>query len=145
MHPIIAKIHQGKYDTEKELLNLRKNAIKSKNHHVLDATEMRLKKAYPKLYQRLIGPLYVRSRDKRFNCYCNHPQSLHQVYLDIISESVPHDALTCDACWQEDLTTTWGYYGWATKQIPSKKWKELCDARGYDKFGTQNPFLNFLG
>ena len=36
-------------------------------------------------------------------------------------------ALTCDACWQEDLCTTWGYYGWASKLIPKPVWNDLCN------------------
>lgn len=134
MSKIIARIHQGQYDTETELLNLRENALRLNNVKALDAVNMRLKKVFPKIYQRLVGPLYVRKRDKRFKCYCNVPKSLYEVHLDILNGKVPIDAITCDACWQEDLATTWGYYGWASKEIPVDVWQKLCDERGYDKF-----------
>lgn len=134
MTDIVARIHQGRYDTEKELLNLKRNAEERNRLDVLDAVHQRLKLVSPKLYQRLVGPLHARIRDKKFNCYCNNPKSLHQIYLDIMSNSVPDDALTCDACWQEDLSTTWGYYGWASKLIPQEVWNKLCDRRAFDKF-----------
>jgi hypothetical protein len=71
MSKIIAFIHQGRYDTERELLRLRENALRLNNVETLDAVNMRLKKVSPKIYQRLVGPLYDRKRDKRFKCYCN--------------------------------------------------------------------------
>lgn len=131
---LVAKIHQGRYDTEHELLNLRRNAERIKNDVVIDAVHQRLKIVAPAVYQRLIGPLYKRIRDKRFNCYCNNPASLQEVYEDIMNDRVPRDALTCDACWQEDLAKTWGYYGWSSKLIPQKLWEELCDKRAYAKY-----------
>lgn len=130
----IAFIHQGRFDTENELLTLRENALRLNNVKALDAVNMRLKKVFPKISQRLVGPLYDRKRDKRFQCYCNVPKSLYAIHLDILSGKVPTDALTCDACWQEDLATTWGYYGWASKEIPIEIWKALCAERGDDKF-----------
>jgi transposase len=33
-----------------------------------------------------------------------------------------------------DLTKTWGYYGWARKQIPQEVWHALCEERAYDKY-----------
>jgi len=130
----IARIHRGQYDTENQLLNLRKNAIRMKNAKVLDAANMRLKKVFPEIYQRIVGPLTIRERDKRFKCYCNNPKSLYDIHLDIINEKVPPDALTCDACWQEDICVTWGYYGYSSKVIPVETWRRLCDERGLDKF-----------
>ncbi len=134
MADIVARIHQGRYDSEKELLTLKRNAEERNRLDVLDAVHQRLKLVAPKTYQRLVGPLKARIRDKRFNCYCNNPKSLHQVYHDIMANKVPYAALSCDACWQEDLSTTWGYYGWASKQIPQNVWNDLCDQRAQAKF-----------
>lgn len=134
MTDIVARIHQGRYDTEKELLTLKENAEQRGRLEVLDAVHQRLKIVSPKIYQRLVGPLTQRIRDKRFKCYCNHPKSLHAVYEDIMQGQVPYDALTCDACWREDLSTTWGYYGWASKLIPQEVWDELCEERADAKY-----------
>ncbi len=134
MSGIVSLIHQGRYDAEKSLLNLRKNALEKNRVDVIDAVNQRLKKCHPKIYQRLVGPLEERQRDKRFQCYCNNPKSLHGVYEDIMSGNVHYHALTCDACWQEDLAKTWGYYGWASKLIPQKVWDKLCEERAHDKF-----------
>lgn len=134
MTDIVAKIHQGRYDTEQELLNLRKNALERNRLDVIDAVNQRLKKVAPKIYQRLVGPLRNRIRDKKYECYCNSPKSLEEVCQDIMADEVPYDALTCDACWQEDLATTWGYYGWAAKRIPQHVWDQLCDERAEAKF-----------
>jgi len=134
MTDIVARIHQGRHDTEKELLNLRKNAQARNRLDVIDAVNQRLKKVHPKIYQRLVGPLRNRIRDKKFACYCNNPKSLEDVYKDVMADTVPYDALTCDACWQEDLATTWGYYGWASKKIPQHVWDQLCDERAEAKF-----------
>ncbi|MEZ9198952.1 hypothetical protein [Shewanella sp. 10N.286.54.B9] len=136
MNNIVSKIHQGRYDTEKQLLTLRDNALDRKRKDVLDAVNQRLKKCFPKTYQRLVGPLNARIRDKKFKCYCNNPKSLHEIYKDIISNKVHYHALTCDACWQEDLAKTWGYYGWASKLISVQTWQDLCDERGCDKFAS---------
>lgn len=130
----VSEIHQGKYDFEKSLLNLRDNAIKKNRIDVLDATNQRLKKCYPKIYERLVGPLHERRRDKKFKCYCNNPKSLYAIYQDIMANSVHYHSLMCDACWQEDIAKTWGYYGWASKRIPQKVWDALCEDRSYNKF-----------
>ena len=134
MSGLVSRINQGRYDSEKELLNLRENAIANKRLDVQDAVNQRLKKVCPKIYQRLVGPLSKRQRDKKFDCYCNNPKSLDEIYKDIVNGTVPEDALTCDACWQEDLATTWGYYGWASKLIPQHVWDHLCESRAFDKF-----------
>ena len=134
MSGIISRIHQGRYDSEKNLLNLRKNAIDNNRIDVLDAVHQRLKKCHPKIYQRMVGPLLERKRDKKFNCYCNNPKSLHGVYKDIMDAKVHYHSLICDDCWREDITTTWGYYGWARKLIPKKTWDKLCEERAHDKF-----------
>lgn len=134
MSGIVSRIHQGRYDTEKELLNLRNNALDKQRADVLDAVNQRLKKQYPKTYQRTVGPLEVRTRDKKFKCYCNNPSSLYEVYKDIASDSVHIHALTCDACWQEDLAKTWGYYGFCSNLISLETWEALCEKRANYKF-----------
>jgi len=134
MSSILARIHQGRYDTEEELLRLRDNAIRLNKTKELDAINMRLKKVSPKIYKRLVGPLFDRVRDNKFKCYCNNPKSLYEIYKDIMNNTVPYDALSCDACWQEDLSATWGYYGYVSKAIPKDVWKKLCNSRSYDKF-----------
>lgn len=134
MTGLVSRIHQGRYDSEKELLRLRDNALEKGRIDVLDAVHQRLKKNYPLIYQRLVGPLTDRARDKKFKCYCNNPKSLHEIYLDIMAGHVHYHSLICDDCWQEDLTKTWGYYGWASKLIPQAVWHALCEERAYDKY-----------
>lgn len=134
MSGIVSRINQGRYDSEQSLLNLRDNAINKNRTDVLDSVNQRLKKCHPKIYERLVGPLYERKRDNNFECYCNNPQSLYGIYQDIINNNVNPHSLTCDACWQKDIAKTWGYYGWASKLIPQKTWDDLCAKRGHEKF-----------
>jgi hypothetical protein len=117
MSGLISKINQGRFDRENLLLNLRNNALRTGNRNVLDSVNQRLKKAHPKIFQRLVGPLWERARDPDFECYCNHPKPLYDICDDIISGRVPHDALTCDECWREDISKTWGYYGYTSSRI----------------------------
>lgn len=128
------RIHQGRYDSERELLNLRANALVKNRVDILDAVHQRLKKVHPKVYQRLVGPLRDRKRDPKFKCYCNNPKSLSEICKEIIFGDVHPHCLTCDACWQEDLTVAWGYYGWSTKQISKTTWNALCEERALYKF-----------
>lgn len=111
MCKITVKINQGRYDNGKSLLTLRANALERHRLDVVDAIDQRLRYVSPNDYQRLVGPLTRRSRDRRFTCYCNYPKSLLAISQDIMSGQVPADALTCDACWQRDLEKTWGHYG----------------------------------
>ncbi|MBV1842211.1 hypothetical protein [Photobacterium ganghwense] len=135
MADIRVYVNQGRYDEDhKKLLSIRKRAIERSALGVQDAVEQRLKKCHPKIYQRKIGQLYHRERDPKFNCYCNNPKSLDEVCRDILKKRVPYHALSCDACWQEDLSTTWGYYGFSRKIISKETWTELCDDRSYAKF-----------
>ena len=134
MSGIVSRINQGRYDSEQSLLNLRDNAIKKGRVDVLDSVNQRLKKCHPKIYERFVGPLYERKRDKKFKCYCNNPQSLYGIYQDIINDNVHFHSLMCDECWQKDIAKTWGYYGWASKLIPQKTWDALCGKRAYAKF-----------
>ena len=55
MSGLVSRIHQGQYDTEKELLNLRNNAQNEKRTDVLDAVNQRLKKSTPKFTNGLLG------------------------------------------------------------------------------------------
>ncbi|WP_432263555.1 hypothetical protein [Cupriavidus sp. TMH.W2] len=130
----MVRINQGRHDTEEELLGLKENAERLGRADALDAVHQRLRLVAPNVYQRLVGPLRARIRDKRFQCYCNNPKSLHAICSDILADAVHSHALTCDACWQEDLAKTWGYYGWAAKTISQQKWNELCQQRAYFKF-----------
>lgn len=134
MSGIVSRINQGRYDSEQGLLNLRDNAIKKCRVDVLDSVNQRLKKFHPKIYERLVGPLHERNRDKKFKCYCNNPQSLYEIYRDIINDNVHFHSLMCDECWQKDIAKTLGYYGWASKLIPQKTWDALCEKRAYEKF-----------
>lgn len=135
MADLRVSINQGRYDNDsKKLLIIRDNAIRKGNLDIQDAIEQRLKKCHPNIYQRKIGQLYRRERDPKFNCYCNNPKSLDEVCKDILHNRVPTHALTCDACWQDDLSTTWGYYGYSKKVISKTIWQELCDSRAYVKF-----------
>ncbi|MGY1426537.1 hypothetical protein [Lysobacter sp. A289] len=134
MSSLEAKIHQGRYDTEKELLNLRVNAIARDRLDIIDAVNQRLKKKHSKIYQRLVGPLRDRKRDPKFKCYCNNPKSLSSICQDIINNSVHPHCLTCDDCWQDDLCVTWGYYGFSSKVIDKAEWNLLCDERAQYKF-----------
>ena len=134
MGALEAKIHQGRYDSENELLNLRDNAIEKGRSEIIDAVHQRLKKIHPKIYQRLVGPLRERKRDSKFKCYCNYPKSLSEICKDVISGTVHLHCLTCDACWQEDISAVWGYYGWATKKILKTTWDSLCQERANYKF-----------
>ncbi|WP_330212372.1 hypothetical protein [Pseudomonas sp. Z18(2022)] len=134
MSGIVSRINQGRYDSEKSLVNLRVNAIKKNRIDVIDAVNQRLRKHYPKIYERLVGPLHERKRDKKFSCYCNYPKSLFAIYQDIVNNRVHYHSLMCDACWQDDISKTWGYYGWASKLIPQQTWHALCEERANDKF-----------
>lgn len=130
----VTHIHQGRYDSEEYLINLRENSIRLNRTDILDAVNQRLKRCYPKIYQREVGPLQSRRRDLKFKCYCNNPQSGRQIFHQIINDTVPIDCLTCDSCWKLDLAFTWGYFGWATKAIPSSTWQALCNKRSLCKF-----------
>ena len=129
-----AHIHQGRYDNEQSLLNLRENAIRLERTEILDAVNQRLKRCYPKIYQREVGPLLMRRRDPKYKCYCNNPQSGRKIFHQIMSGDVPRDCLTCDDCWAIDLAFTWGYFGWAAKVIPESTWRALCEKRSFWKF-----------
>jgi len=63
MSSLLVHIHQGKYDSERELMNLRKNALNNNRVDILDAVNQRLRREHPKLYQRIVGPLFSKSRD----------------------------------------------------------------------------------
>ncbi|WP_202967637.1 hypothetical protein [Comamonas testosteroni] len=130
----VAHIHQGRYDNEQSLLNLRENATRLGRREILDAVNQRLKRCYPNIYQREVGPLQARRRDPKYKCYCNNPQSGRKIFHQIMNGDVPRDCLTCDDCWAIDLAFTWGYFGWAAKVIPESTWRALCEERAFWKF-----------
>lgn len=134
MAGIAALIHQGRYDSKEELLTLRTNAIVKKRIDVLDAVHQRLKKVHPNIYQRLVGPLRARVRDPLYQCYCNNPASLEAICREIIAGTVKPDCLTCNACWDIDISSTWGYYGYTAKVISKETWKSLCRERSDYKY-----------
>ena len=59
---LITKIHQGKYDTEDELINLRNNALRLKREKVKGAVNKRLKMIFPRVFQRITGVHNVRNK-----------------------------------------------------------------------------------
>ena len=54
MTQLITRINQGKYDTEKELINLRNNALRFKCKSLLRAVNKRMRKCFPKVFQKII-------------------------------------------------------------------------------------------
>lgn len=130
----VAHINQGRYDSERSLMGLRENAIRLGRTEILDAVNQRLKRCYPSIYQREVGPLQARKRDAKYKCYCNHPTSGRKICHQILHNTVPVDCLTCDDCWKLDIASTWGYFGWAAKVIPESTWRDLCEKRSFWKF-----------
>lgn len=56
MAGIVSRIHQGRYDSEKSLLSLRRNALGTDRDDVLDAVHQRLKDT-PKVISAISRPL----------------------------------------------------------------------------------------
>ena len=54
MCKIVARVHQGRYDLERELLTLRTNGLQKGRLYLVDAVNQRLKRNHPKIYRRLI-------------------------------------------------------------------------------------------
>ncbi|WP_318472514.1 hypothetical protein [Photobacterium leiognathi] len=132
-----AKINQGVYDDRDSLLRLMKNAERYNEVEILKAVQQRLKKNYPALYRRHVGPLSLRNPLGSKNCYCAIPSSIHNIAHDIMNQTIPKDALKCDACWDLDITYTWGVYGqWGAKVIDTPTWKLICHERGDIKYAT---------
>ena len=108
---LFAKINQGIYDTKDELLNLIRNAEDNGESNILKAAQQRLKKRFPNTYRRYVGPLELRDPLGSKRCYCAIPSSIDSIAHDIMNQTIPEEALVCDACWDIDITYTWGVYG----------------------------------
>jgi len=136
-HSLLAKINQGLYDTEKELLTLRENALNKKEDEILNAVHQRLKIIAPEIYRKLVGPLHIRDPLGIKQCYCGKPASLSQIADEIITNSISRCCLLCDDCWKEDICSVWGYYGaWGAKIIDKETWRAVCESRGDTKYAT---------
>lgn len=134
---ILARINQGYYDNEANLLSLMRNAIEKGEDKFLNAVHQRLKIVAPETYRKLVGPLHVRDPLGNKNCYCGNPASLNKIKNDIITDNILDVSLLCDACWEEDICFTWGYYGaWGAKIIDTKIWRVICERRGATKYAT---------
>ena len=134
---MLAKINQGQYDNERQLLNLLKNASDREEEKIVNAVHQRLKLIAPETYRKLVGPLHIRDPLGIKKCYCGNPRSLSQIADDIISDIVPEYSLLCDACWEEDICSAWGHYGaWGAKIIDTETWRTICEERGDTKYAT---------
>ena len=134
---MLAKINQGQYDNERQLLNLLKNAKDRNEDKIINAVHQRLKLIAPETYRKLVGPLHIRDPLGIKKCYCGNPRSLSQIADEIISGSIPEYSLLCDACWDEDICSAWGYYGaWGSKIIDTEIWRSICKERGDTKYAT---------
>lgn len=134
---ILAYINQGRFDDEKKLLNLMKNASDREENTILNAVHQRLKIVAPNTYRKLVGPLPVRDPLGKKVCYCGHPKSLSEIKDAIRYGIVPEECLLCDDCWNIDICSAWGYYGkWGAKIIDTEQWRVICERRGDTKYAT---------
>jgi len=134
---LFSKINQGQYDTEDSLMRLMKNAETKGENKILKAVQQRLRKVFPKLYRRYVGPITLRDPLGSKSCYCTKPTSLHSIAHDILSMSIPTEALQCDLCWDEDISVAWGVYGpFGAKVIDKQTWAAICHERGDVKYAT---------
>ena len=132
---LLAKINQGRYDTEIELIRLLHNTNNLGDQDIIKAIQQRLKVISPKIYRKLVGPLILRDPMGSKSCYCAIPKSYQEISNDIINSAVPFASLLCDACWKEDICATWGYFGaYSEGTISLEVWRALCEARGESKF-----------
>ncbi|MUL08125.1 hypothetical protein GNP64_19180 [Aliivibrio fischeri] len=132
-----ARINQGEYDNEKSLMNFINNAKNECEQQILKAAQQRLRKKYPNLYRRYVGPLTLRDPLGSKKCYCAIHSSLHSIANDIMNLTVPTEALQCDLCWDQDISSAWGTYGqWGAKKIDTPTWTDLCTLRGDTKYAT---------
>ena len=65
-------------------------------------------------------------------CYCD--TDISDVIDDIVTESVPDEALVNGCCWKHICLAR----GLNSGQVDADTWSELCRRRGY-VFGRQNP------
>ncbi|PHJ40979.1 hypothetical protein AK965_13975 [Vibrio sp. PID17_43] len=134
---MFSKINQGQYDNQDSLVRLMKNAEAKGEKTILKAVQQRLRKVFPKLYRRYVGPLTLRDPLGSKNCYCAKPTSLHNIAHDILSMTIPTEALQCDLCWDEDISVAWGVYGpFGAKVIDKHTWAATCYERGDVKYAT---------
>jgi hypothetical protein len=134
---LLAKINQGRCDSEPTLLSLMKRADERGEEKILNAVRQRLKIVAPNTYRKLVGPLHVRDPLGNKKCYCGRPVSLKQIARDIITDSISEESLLCDACWEQDICLAWGYYGaWGAKIISTQTWTIICERRGDTKYAT---------
>jgi hypothetical protein len=132
---VLAKINQGRYDNERDLLTLMKNAADRGENKILNAVHQRLKIVAPETYRKLVGPLHIRDPQGRKKCYCANPASLIKIKNDIISDNIKEESLLCDDCWKEDISSAWGHYGPRGKKIiDTEIWTTLCKRRGDTKY-----------
>lgn len=134
---LLAKINQGRYDNEPQLLSLLKNANDRNEDKIVNAVHQRLKLVAPETYRKLVGPLHIRDPQGIKKCYCGNPRSLNQIADEIMSGKIPVFSLLCDACWEEDICSAWGHYGaWGEKIIDTEVWRSICEERGDSKYAT---------
>ncbi|MGF1836854.1 hypothetical protein [Photobacterium sanguinicancri] len=132
-----ARINQGDYDNEKSLMNFIRNAKNCGEQKILKAAQQRLRKKFPSMYRRYVGPLTLRDPLGSKKCYCAIPASLDSIAHDIMNLTVPTEALQCDLCWDLDISSAWGFYGqWGAKKIDTQTWTYLCGLRGDTKYAT---------
>ena len=138
----LARINQGRYDTETKLLRLLVNAQGEGNETILKAIKQRLKVVAPKIYRQEVGPLKLRDPLGSKTCYCAVEASIREIANAIIKNQIPTDAFLCDACWKEDICYAWGVFGsWGKKQIPKRVWTEICRERGDLKYAGYAYFV----
>ena len=58
-------------------------------------------------------------------CYCDGP--FHEIFEDIVNQSIPPDALTSTCCWRR-ICRIRGLY---RRRIDDETWREICRKRGY--------------
>ncbi|CAM3186792.1 hypothetical protein [Vibrio neptunius] len=137
INALFSKINQGQYDNQDSLVRLMKNAEAKGEQTILKAVQQRLRKVFPKLYRRYVGPITLRDPLGSKNCYCAKPTSLHNIAHDILNMTIPTEALQCDLCWDEDITVAWGVYGpFGAKVIDKHTWTTTCHERGDVKYAT---------
>lgn len=113
-------------NSEEFLCNARYQALKKGDLAALLEANQELWEVYPRMYQRLVGPIYERHKKPGKSCYCSSPKSLYEISGDILSFKVPNGALDCDDCWEIDLLSTWMSY---KNMIPPRYWSKLCELR----------------
>lgn len=112
--------------SEEFLSRARAHALRTGNITTLIESNQKLWEFHPRVYQRLIGPIYERHRAENLSCYCNAPKSGYEIFGEIMSKAISFEVLNCDDCWEVDILTTWMDY---KHMIPPEYWKRLCELR----------------